>query len=119
VSYDTGLIPDIQPFINDAILMVDTIIGTAAPDPILELVARYLCAHLLTISSGGQIGTEQVKSILVSYQTKLADGLGITSFGVSAMGFDTSGKLAAWNKKVVNGVASTTFFWAGSPPQDV
>lgn len=112
IQYDTVLIPDVQPFIDSAIVLVDAIIGTAANDTILELVTRYLAAHLMAVTDP-RTATEQVKSIQVSYQHKLSQGLGITHFGATAMLLDTSGKLAAHNQKVLDGIAGFTFLWCG------
>jgi hypothetical protein len=113
ISYDAVLIPDIQPFIDDASLMVTNIIGTAASEATLEMVERYLAAHLIGISDP-RIQSEQVRTIQASYQVKLSDGLGITHYGSMAMQLDTSGKLSRWNKAVIAGMASAfSLVWGG------
>lgn len=113
ISYDAVLIPDIQPFIDDANVMVTAIIGTAASEATLEMVERYLAAHLIGISDP-RIQSEQVRTIQASYQVKLSDGLGITHYGSMAMQLDTSGKLSRWNKAVIAGMASAfSLVWGG------
>ena len=113
ISYDAVLIPDIQPFIDDANVMVTNIIGTAASEATLEMVERYLAAHLIGISDP-RIQSEQVRTIQASYQVKLSDGLGITHYGSMAMQLDTSGKLSRWNKAVIAGMASAfSLVWGG------
>ncbi len=113
ISYDQVLIPDIQPFIDDASLMVTNIIGTAASAQTLEMVERYLAAHLIGISDP-RIQSEQVRTIQASYQVRLSDGLGITHYGATAMQLDTSGKLSRWNKSVISGMANAfSLVWGG------
>lgn len=112
ISYDTDMIPDIHPFIDDAYLMLDSIIGDAILPAQMDLVAKYLTAHLIGITDP-RIQSEQVKSLQQSYQFRLSDGLGLTHYGATAMMLDPSGKLAQWNNKVKKGLAGPQFFWAG------
>ena len=113
-DYDTELIPDIQPFIDDASVLVDEIIAidpraTAAS---MEMTERYLSAHLVCITDR-QTNTEQVKSILVTYQSLLRPGLELTHYGAQAMRLDTTGRLAGWNARTNDGGGPKQFFWAG------
>ena len=119
IQYDDTVITDIQPFIDSAILIVTAVVGTALPDPGLELIVRYLSAHLISITdSSTRVQSEQIKSLQNSYQYRLSDGLGITHWGATAMMLDTSGKLANWNRKVIDGVAGAfTLVWGGKPPE--
>jgi len=112
-DYDITLVPDAQPFIDDAQLLFDNVVGTAVTGDSADLVVKYLAAHLITILDQA-VATEQVKSLLVSYQYRLSDGLGITRYGATAMLLDPSKKLAQWNKQVVKGLAGPDFFWAGT-----
>jgi len=115
ISYDTTLIPDLTPFIASASLLVDTIVDipTAPSDAILEVVERYLCAHLIGITDP-RLGSEQVKSLQASYQYKLKEGLGLTHWGQTAMLLDTTGRLARYNQQLIEGRGTVQFFWAGS-----
>ena len=115
IEYDTVLIPDLQPFIDTAILLVTEVVDIApAPsDELLEAVTRYLAAHLVSMTDK-QIQSEQVKSIQVSYQFKLDMGLALSHFGSMAMMLDSTGRLSQHNKRLVDGTASIQFFW-GAP----
>jgi hypothetical protein len=115
LDYDRDLIPDVQPFIDDAVVFLTAVIGAGiVTDAVFDTVTNYMAAHLISISDP-RVHTEQVKSLLVTYQQKLDKGLGITHFGTMAMMLDTSGKLAAWNQRVIEGKGNVQFFWAGSP----
>jgi len=113
IDYDTVLIPDLQPFIDSAIILVTSVVAVdpAPSDEILELVTRYLTAHLVRITDKDTL-SEQVKSIQESYALKLGLGLATSHFGQMAMTFDTSGRLARWNARNVSGTGTVQFFWA-------
>jgi len=118
IDYNQTLIPDLTPFIDGASTLANNVIGDALDATTMELVERYLAAHLVGITDP-RLQSEQVKSIQASYQNKLSDGLGITHWGSMAMLFDTSGKLANWNKSVVDGLAGAfSFIWGGTEPPD-
>jgi len=108
-KYDESLVPDATPFITDATAMATAIIGSA-PD----LVTKYLAAHLITLGPSPMIATEQVRALLVTNQYKLSEGLGITHYGTMAMQLDSTGKLAAWNRRVVEGRGGFQLFWGGT-----
>lgn len=113
IDYDQEFIPDINPFLDTAVALADSVIGTALADTMMEQVQKYLAAHFIGITDP-RLQSAQVKSLLESYQTKLSLGLGVTHFGQVAMTLDTTGKLAAWNQRVVEGKGKVQFFWAGS-----
>lgn len=112
ILFDTARIPEVQPFIDDAVIMLTNIIGTALDTATFDLVTRYMAAHLIAISDP-RVNMEKVKSLQVRYDTKLDKGLGITHFGTMAMMLDSSGKLSQWNTQVVSGEGLKQFFWAG------
>jgi hypothetical protein len=112
ILFDTSRIPEVQPFIDDAVIMLTNIIGTALDTATFDLVTRYMAAHLIAISDP-RVNMEKVKSLQVRYDTKLDKGLGITHFGTMAMMLDSSGKLSQWNTQVVSGEGLKQFFWAG------
>jgi len=114
ISYDFSLIPDIDQFIADASLIVDNVVAidSRASDATLELVARYLTAHLIAISDP-RVKREQVKTLAVEYAISLDKGFGITTFGTVAMTVDTTGRLAAFNNRLITGGGIKQFFWAG------
>lgn len=121
IQYDAVVIPDIQPFIETAGVIVDTVIGTAVSGTIQEIVTRYLTAHLISITDNStRVQSEQVRTIQVSYSNRLSDGLGLSHWGSMAMQLDTSGKLAAHNQRVIKGLAKWSLVWGGKEDsQDV
>lgn len=113
IDYDQEFIPDLTPFLDTAVALTDTVIGTALADTMLEKVQLYLAAHLVAVTDP-RLQSAQVKSLLESYQNKLTPGLGVSHFGQVAMMLDTSGKLANWNQRVVEGTGRVQLFWAGT-----
>lgn len=112
VVYDTVFIPDVQIFIDDAVAITNAVIGDALTSAQMDVVVKWLTCHLISVVDP-RIQSEQVKTLQVSYQYRLSDGLGITHYGTTAMLLDPSGKLAIWNNKVKKGLAGPDFFWAG------
>jgi hypothetical protein len=115
IDYDRTLIPDLTDFIAGASLLVDEVVAIA-PLPssgLLELVERYLAAHLVAITDK-QLAAEQVKSLQQTFQYKLTDGLGITHYGTMAMLFDVTKRLSAYNEEIKAGLGKAQLFWAGS-----
>ena len=115
IQYDRTFITDLQPFIDDASLIIDNVVAIAPvpEDALLELVERYLAAHLVMITSG-QVTMEKVRSLQVQYGTLLDKGFGITHWGTTAMMLDTTGRLAAFNTRLMHGGIGKQFFWAGT-----
>lgn len=115
IQYDRQFITDLQPFIDDASLIIDNVVAIA-PSPtavMLELVERYLAAHLVMVTSG-QVSMEKVRSLQVQYGTLLDRGFAITHWGTTAMMLDTTGRLAAFNTRLMQGGIGKQFFWAGT-----
>lgn len=114
IQYDRTFITDLQPFIDDASLIIDNVVAIAPlpADNILELVERYLAAHLVMVTSG-QVSMEKVRSLQVQYGTLLDKGFAITHWGTTAMMLDTTGRLAAFNTRLMQGGIGKQFFWAG------
>lgn len=114
IQYDSTVITDVDSFIATANAMVTAIVAVdpAPSNTVLEIVERYLTAHLIGISDP-RVQSEQVKNIQQTFQVKLSEGLGITHYGTMAMQLDTTGRLARWNKQVVEGRGAKQFFWAG------
>lgn len=108
-KYDESLVPDANPFIADAVSLATAVIGNA-PD----LIVKYLACHMITLGPSPMIATEQVKSLLTTIAYKLSEGLGITHYGTMAMQLDSTGKLAAWNRRVVEGRGGFQLFWGGT-----
>lgn len=115
IQYDRAFITDIQPFIDDASLIIDHVVAIAPLPTVasLEVVERYLAAHLVMITSG-QVSMEKVRSIQVQYGTLLDKGFAITHWGTTAMMLDTSGRLSAFNTRLMSGGIGKQFFWAGT-----
>lgn len=112
IEYDEQLIPDAQPFIDDAVTLLSSIFPDDYPPTTMDVVTRYMAAHLIAITDP-RVASEQVKSLQTSYQYRLDKGLGITMYGATAMMLDSSGLLAQWNNKVNKGLAGPKLFWAG------
>jgi hypothetical protein len=114
ISYDLSLIPEIDQFIADASLIVDNVVAidSRASAATLELIERYLTGHLLAITDP-RVKREQVKSLAVEYAISLDKGFGITTYGTVAMTVDTTGRLAAFNNRLITGGGIKQFFWAG------
>jgi len=115
IQYDRTFITDLQPFIDDASLIIDNVVAIAPlpTDALLELVERYLAAHLVMVTSG-QVSMEKVRSLQVQYGTLLDKGFAITHWGTTAMMLDTTGRLAAFNTRLMQGGIGKQFFWAGT-----
>jgi len=114
IQYDRLVIPDVDPFILAASLIVDNVIAIA-PLPstaLLELVERYLAAHLIRVTDP-QVQQEKVKSLMQTYATLLGKGFAITHWGSTAMSLDYTGRLAAFNNRLIDGYGKLQFFWAG------
>lgn len=115
IQYDRTFVTDLQPFIDDASLIIDNVVAIAPlpTDAMLELVERYLSAHLVMVTSG-QISMEKVRSIQVQYGTMLDKGFAITHWGTMAMMLDTTGRLARLNARILAGGGVKQFFWSGT-----
>jgi hypothetical protein len=115
IQYDRTFITDLQPFIDDASLIITNVVAIplVPADEHLELVERYLAAHLVMVTSG-QVSMEKVRSIQVQYGTMLDKGFAITHWGTMAMMLDTTGRLAALNARILSGGGIKQFFWAGT-----
>jgi hypothetical protein len=115
IQYDRTFITDLQPFIDDASLIIDNVVAIepVPADNLLELVERYLAAHLVMVTSG-QVSMEKVRSLQVQYGTLLDKGFAITHWGTTAMMLDTTGRLAAFNTRLMQGGIGKQFFWAGT-----
>jgi hypothetical protein len=114
ISYDLSLIPEIDQFIADASLIVDNVVAidSRASAATLELIERYICAHLIAVTDP-RVKREQVKSLAVEYAISLDKGFGITTYGTVAMTVDTTGRLTAFNNRLITGGGIKQFFWAG------
>jgi hypothetical protein len=108
IQYDATVITDVPMFIANATTLATRVIGAAD-----DLVVLYLAAHLIGISDP-RVATSQVKSLLETVQYKLSEGLGITHYGTMAMQLDSTGKLASWNRRVVEGRGGFQLFWGGT-----
>ena len=119
IDYDTTLITSIASFITDASDLVEEVIGTSLGNTMKEKVERYLAAHFIAITDP-RVENEKVKTLSVTYQVKLSEGLGITHYGTMAMMFDTSGKLSAWNQNMIKGNKQTpSVTWLGTDLQSL
>ena len=115
IQVDRTIITDFDPFMASADIIVDNVVAVAPipSDARLELVARYLAAHFIAIAQG-QIQMEKVKSIQQQFATYVDKGFAITHWGSTAMMVDTTGRLAAFHTRLMEGGGVKQFFWAGT-----
>jgi len=83
--------------IADASLLVDEQLSSAGlSDARLELVERYIAAHLITVlTERGGFSSSEVDNSKDTYGIKAGMGLAMTRYGQMAIGFDTTGTLKA------------------------
>ena len=75
-------------------------------DERLGLIEAWLSAHFYAVSAK-ETSMETVSSVSEQYQYKLGMHLANSMYGQQAMGLDTSGKLAALNKKYDSAITGT------------
>jgi hypothetical protein len=89
----------VLPFIVDAHLLVDEILGSSGlTDGRLTLIEKYLAAHLFTLSAEhGGLTMQRIGETEERYQTTNTPqyGLRSTRFGQLILGLDTTGQLEA------------------------
>jgi hypothetical protein len=83
------------PFIDDANLLVTAHLGDSGLSAaLLEMIERYLAAHYVTISQGGQLTLQKVGQSSEMIAGKFSTGLNSTRYGQQAVALDTTGALA-------------------------
>jgi hypothetical protein len=106
---------DLDPFIEYANALVTQycVKDPVQSDEELERVERMLSAHFYQVMKPPRI-QEWAGSVGQQNAIKVDKGLEATVYGQQAMIVDSSGGLAAWNKKVQAGATSVPAFrWMG------
>lgn len=98
----------------DAALVIDEVIGTELGPAQLESVNRWLGAHLIASGLVPQNKSETISKASATYQQVLGKGLASTMYGVQAMALDTTGRLAAWDKRQTTGAPGPSITYLGS-----
>lgn len=79
------------------LIITEELSGTGLSPARMNLIHKYLAAHLLQLADGGELRRQRVMEVDESYVASPNDqgSLGSTRYGQLALGLDTSGTLAA------------------------
>jgi hypothetical protein len=108
----------LEPFIETANMLVTDILGSKGlSDAKLELIERWLATHFYAISPDGRMTlSETLGPITETFFGKTGFALNHTPYGQQVMLIDTTGSFAAWNARVIKGVApKASVTWGGTP----
>lgn len=101
---DTAGLASLEPFIETASQIVTDVCGTAGySDAKMELIERWLSAHVYTLNHSPTVQSQSVDGASESYVGVSGQRLAQTRYGQMAMTIDTKGKLAALDKKIESG----------------
>ena len=121
IELDASVVPDnsaMEPFITSASLLVDEACAEAGyTDERLELIERWLTAHLYTIRDP-RATSEKAGAVGATFQSKVDLGFDTSHYGQMAMRLDTAGGLAAINEDTKKGKPTVSVMWAGTPAED-
>jgi hypothetical protein len=83
------------------------------------VVETWLAAHFVCMVDERAESTA-AKGVSKNLATKIDLGLNQTKYGQTAMALDTTGGLATWQKRVMDGKAgqSRAFMWVGTDPNE-
>lgn len=119
-DYDTVNNPSLQPFIEAASSVVDDVVtcatrkGKTLTSTKLELIERWLAAHLYQMSDEGYT-SRSTMSASGSFQGQTGMYLEATMYGQTAITLDPTGCLVA----IAKGARPTArAFWAGKRPSE-
>ncbi len=121
IEVDDTAVPDLDPFIEVASMLVDEIITTVEggyTSPQAELIERWLAAHFYAVRDN-RIDTEKAGPVSQKNQFRVGLNLNVTIYGQQAMVIDFKGGLAIINKKAEQGLRTTIgLLWAGTEPDN-
>lgn len=126
IDLDAGLIPDeaaLTPFIDVANDLVTEACVTGGPTPAysdvrLELIERWLTAHIYTIRDP-RASSESAGAVSVSYQSSVGLGFDTSHYGQMAMRLDTNGGLATLNTNMKTKKSRIGAIWLGTDYADI
>jgi hypothetical protein len=99
----------ITPYITDANALVNAILGEEElSDALMETIEKWTTAHLIAMTKSRQPQYKKIGDGAESYP-KLGLNMQSTTYGQTALAFDTSGKLANVGKKRATIVAIPSF----------
>lgn len=109
----------IDSFIEAASALIEEICTPLGyDDPRLELIERWLSAHLYATRDPRPV-SEAAGSVSTTYQSKIDLYLSNSHYGQTAKLLDTKGGLAALEEKIKNGVVGIPLvFWLGSTDEE-
>ncbi len=100
---------EVIPYINDANAMVNSIlVDEGLSEALLTTIEKWLAAHFIAITKSRQPQYRKIGDGAESYP-KLGMKLETTTYGQTAISFDTSGKLANVGKKRIKFEAVPSF----------
>lgn len=127
IEVDAGIIPDddaMEPFIVVANeLVTECCTGAKGPATAydstrLELIERWLAAHLYT-NRDPRATNEKAGSVGQTYQSQVDLGFDTSHYGQTAMRLDTNGGLAALNERTKKGASRVGVTWLGTPYDEI
>jgi len=127
IELDAEIVPDdtaMAPFIDVANEFVtEACTGDNGPetpytDDRLELIERFLAAHIYT-NRDPRPASESAGSVSTNYQSRVDLGFATSHYGQTAMRLDTNGGLARLDKSTTKGTPVVGGFWAGTPADEV
>lgn len=90
---------DVIPYINDANALVNAVLSDEGlSSALLTVIEKWLAAHFIAITKSRQAQYRKIGDAAESY-AKMGTKLESTTYGQTAISFDTSGKLANVGKK--------------------
>ena len=126
IELDSTVVPDeaaMLPFITVANELVteactgDNGPATAYSSTRLELIERWLAAHLYT--NRDPRTTSESAGVSASYQSAVGLGFDTSHYGQTAMRLDTNGGLAKINEDTKKGKPRVGVKWLGTPYQEI
>lgn len=101
---------DVTAFIVSANLFINTILsGEGLSTSLLTEIETWVTAHFIAFSRERQPERIEIGGDTSEQYAKLGKGLGSTTYGLTAMSFDTTGKLANTYKNKAEITAVTSF----------
>jgi hypothetical protein len=100
---------DVYPYIEDANALVDAVLsGEGLSTSLLTSIEKWLSAHFIAVTKSRQPQYKKIGDGAESYP-KLGLKLESSTYGQTALAFDTSGKLANLGKKRIKIEAVPSF----------
>jgi uncharacterized protein (DUF1697 family) len=100
---------EVDTYITDANLMVTSILGNEGlSDSLMETIEKWVAAHFIAMTKSRQPQYKKIGDGAESYP-ELGMNMQTTTYGQTALAFDTSGKLANVGKKRIKIEAVPSF----------